>query len=191
MARLGSTFNANEVEPSQGTDVVPPGPYELQIVQSEMKDAKNNPGAQYLNLELDILSGPYKGRKLFDNLNLVHPNQQTVSIAERILSAICHATGTLVVDDSEQLHLKPMIADVRIKPADGQYAAQNKIVAYKPISGFAPAAGRAAAQTARPAYQQNTTRAAAPVNTVPVQNTQAPPPAARPATERPWARRST
>ena len=57
-------------------------------------------GGQYLWLELDVLEGPLAGRKLFDRLNLVNASAQTVEIAQRTLSAICHATGRLQVQDS-------------------------------------------------------------------------------------------
>jgi len=34
---------------------------------------------------LDILDGQHKGRKIFDQLNLVNPNPTTVEIAQRTL----------------------------------------------------------------------------------------------------------
>ena len=65
-----------------------------------------------------MLDGPYKGRKLFDRLNLVNANPVTVEIAQRTLSAICHATGRMQVQDSEELHLIPFIADVQVLAAE-------------------------------------------------------------------------
>ena len=45
---------------------------------------------------------------------------QTVEIAQRTLSAICHATGGCR-SDSAELHLIPMIADVTVKPPKNGY----------------------------------------------------------------------
>ena len=96
-------------------------------------------GGQYLWLELDVLEGPLAGRKLFDRLNLVNASAQTVEIAQRTLSAICHATGRLQVQDSAELHLIPMIADVTIKPPKNGYGESNK-VHYLPLERGAGAA---------------------------------------------------
>jgi uncharacterized protein DUF669 len=126
MARLGETFDATTVEPNKPLEALPPGRYVVQIVNSEMRPTKDGMG-QYLWLELDVLEGEHAGRKLFDRLNLVNANPTTVEIAQRTLSAICHATGLMQVDDSEQLHLIPLIADVKVQPPKNGYDASNTL----------------------------------------------------------------
>jgi hypothetical protein len=157
MAHLGTTFDATTVDPAAGFELFPVGKYVVQIVGSEMRPTKDG-GGQYLWLELDVLEGPLTGRKLFDRLNLVNASAQTVEIAQRTLSAICHATGRLQVQDSADLHLIPMIADVTIKPPKNGYGESNKVL-YLPLERgtsaqtrpAAPAAATAPAQPARPA----------------------------------------
>ena len=148
MAIFAQTFDANSVEPSN-FDVYPAGKYLSQIVSSEMRPTKDGRG-QYLFLELDILEGQFAGRKLFDRLNLVNDNPDTVDIATRTLSSICRATGQMQVKDSEQLHLIPMIADVRVRPPKGQYGESNSI-RYLPRNGGAPAAPAASSVPVAPA----------------------------------------
>ena len=148
MAIFAQTFDANSVEPSN-FDVFPAGKYLAQIVSSEMRPTKDGRG-QYLYLELDILDGQFAGRKLFDRLNLVNDNPDTVDIAKRALSSICRATGQMQVKDSEQLHLIPMIADVRVRPPKGQYGESNSI-RYLPRNGGAPAAPAASSVPVAPA----------------------------------------
>ena len=126
MANLGATFDATTVDPATGFELFPVGKYVVQIVGSEMRATKDG-GGQYLWLELDVLEGPLAGRKLFDRLNLVNASAQTVEIAQRTLSAICHATGRLQVQDSAELHLIPIIADVTIKPPKNGYGESNKV----------------------------------------------------------------
>jgi hypothetical protein len=126
MANLGATFDATTVDPATGFELFPVGKYIVQIVGSEMRATKDG-GGQYLWLELDVLEGPLAGRKLFDRLNLVNASAQTVEIAQRTLSAICHATGRMQVQDSADLHLIPIIADVTIKPPKNGYGESNKI----------------------------------------------------------------
>lgn len=140
MAIFAQTFDANTVEPSN-FDVYPAGKYLAQIVASEMRPTKDGRG-QYLFLELDILEGQFAGRKLFDRLNLVNDNPDTVDIATRTLSSICRATGQMQVKDSEQLHLIPLIADVRVRPPKGQYGESNSI-RYLPRNAAAAPATRA------------------------------------------------
>ena len=175
MARLGETFDATTVEPNKPFEPLPPGRYVAQIVNSEMRPTKDGMG-QLLWLELDVLEGACAGRKLFDRLNLINNNPTTVEIAQRTLSAICHAVGKMQVDDSEQLHLIPLIADVKVQPPKNGYDAQNTL-RYMPLEQQRPAP-RPVAPSARPAVAARPATPAA-----------SPPPAARTGTA-PWRRSS-
>ena len=126
MARFDTAFDATSVEPTTPYELLPAGKYRAQIVESEMRATRNGMG-QFLWLMLDILDGPHKGRKIFDQLNLVNPNPTTVEIAQRTLSAICHATGKMHVSDSEDLHLIPMTIQVTVKPPKNGYGESNAI----------------------------------------------------------------
>lgn len=128
MAHLGINFNAADVEPADSFDPIPAGWYTAQIVGSEMKDTKAATG-KYLSLQLDVISGPYAKRKLWDRLNLVNQNQAAVNIATRTLSSICRAVGVLQVSDSEQLHGKPL--QVKVAYLTDEYGAKNEVKAYK------------------------------------------------------------
>lgn len=159
MARFDTAFDATGIEPTTGYDVLPAGKYRAQIVESEMRVTRNGMG-QFLWLMLDIIEGPYQGRKLFDQLNLVNSNPQTVEIAQRTLSAICHATGKLQVNDSVDLHLVPMWIQVGVKPPKDGYSEKNTIRYLVPEK--APAAP--AYQAAPAASQTPAAPAAAPWN---------------------------
>lgn len=138
MADLGMAFDANSVPEQQSFDTMPPGKYPVQIVQSEMRDTKSGAG-KYLWLELQVIDGSYTGRMLWDRLNLINPNQQAVDIAYQTLGAICKAVGIPVCKDSEELHMKPMLANVKVKPAQGGYDANNEIKGYEPLPSSRPA----------------------------------------------------
>ena len=148
MANLGTTFDATGIEPTQTLEVLPPGKYPAQIVNSDLRLTKDGMG-QYLFLEIDVLEGPYQGRKLFDRLNLVNANTQTVEIAQRSLSAICHATGRLQVQDSEELHLIPFMAVVQVQPPKNGYGESNK-VRYQPLERAPQVAAPQPPRTAAP-----------------------------------------
>lgn len=138
MARLNDAFDATGIDPAVAYEILPAGKYRAQIVESEMRLTRNGMG-QYLWLMLDILEGPQQGRKVFDQLNLVNSNPTTVEIAQRTLSAICHATGKMQVNDSEELHLIPMTIQVMVKPPRDGYGEKNAI-RYLVPDGVAPSA---------------------------------------------------
>jgi hypothetical protein len=152
MANLGNEFDATQVEPSAPLEPVPPGEYVMQITDSEMKPTKKEDG-QYLQLALEITEGDYKGRKVFERLNLDNPNQTAVEIAHKTLSAICHAVGVMKVRDSSQLHYKKMLVRVDVEKQEG-YGAKNIVKAYKPLDGAAqqPAAESSAPVTKKPSW---------------------------------------
>ena len=150
MAQLGATFDATTVEPVKPFELLPPGKYVAQIVASELRPTKDGQG-QLLWLELDVLEGALAGRKVFDRLNLVNSNPQTVEIAQRTLSAICHATGRLQVQDSEELHLIPMLVDVIIEGPKKGYGESNKLRYLKLERAGHAAAARAPSPSAPPA----------------------------------------
>ena len=150
------SFDASGVEPAVTFEILPPGKYRAQIVQSEMQPTKQGDG-QMLCLEFDVLDGPYQGRKLWERLNLVNRSQQTVEIAQRQLSAICHAIDRIQVTDSEQLHFRPMLLTVAVEldkrdehlPAD-QRRKQNRVKGYARASGAAAAPAATAARPSSP-----------------------------------------
>ena len=113
-------FDASKVAPSTGEqDPVPAGWYDFVMDQSEMKPTKDNAttGNAYLECRFNIISGTHTGRKLFSRLNLRNNNPVASEIAYKELSAICHAAGVLQVQDSQQLHGKPLQLKVALRPA--------------------------------------------------------------------------
>jgi len=131
-------FNAATVAPSQAFEPLPAGWYNVRIIKSEMKPTSKGDGS-YLELSMSVIDGPAANRQLFDRLNLNNKNQTAKDIAYQTLSAICHATGVIQLQDSTQLHGIPLMARVAIKPAEGKYEAGNEIKGYKAIASGASA----------------------------------------------------
>lgn len=157
MAKLPSTFNHEEHEKMGDFSPIPAGEYLAMIVESELKMTKaateaNNPKlGQYVSLKFKIEGGDYDGRTIFTNLNIINPNQQAVEIANKELASICEALGLGPVDDTEELHGKPLVIRVSIKAETAQYPARNEIKGYAAADGFVPTSGKAPAGAARPA----------------------------------------
>lgn len=137
-----SGFNAENVEPQGSFEPIPAGWYVAMITDSEMKPTKAGTG-EYLQLRLDVIDGEHEGRVIFDRLNLNNPNETTVQIAQRTLSAICRAVGVMQPQDSSDLHDKPLRVKVSIRPAGNGYDASNEVKAYEPVAGGAAASAAA------------------------------------------------
>lgn len=138
-------FDASQVTPSVAPEAKPAGWYICMATASEMKPTKDGTG-QYLEFEFTILAPQeYAGQKFFDRLNLVNSNPVAVEIAYKTLSAICHATGVIQVQDSAALHNRPLQLKVSLRPAgpgaDGVVRdATNEVKGYKAIDGAVPPA---------------------------------------------------
>lgn len=147
MAQLIQAFNAQQYDPTQGGGNLPVGRHPLIIESSEVKANKANDGG-YLQLNLKLIDGPQMGATGAYRLNLYHSNPQTAEIAHRQLSAICHVIGVFNVQDSQQLHNIPFIAEVGLQK--GEEAAQKGYTEVKKvfdINGNEPGkAGQGAAQ---------------------------------------------
>lgn len=140
MANLGQQFDASQVAPSTGYDVIPKGEYVMRITDSDVVSNSAQTG-NVLKLTLEVVSGEYAGRKVFDQLNLSNPNEMAVKISRERLSAYCHATGVIQLQDSQQLHGIPFVAKVKIKvDKNGVYDDRNEIASCKKMEqgGGAP-----------------------------------------------------
>jgi hypothetical protein len=132
-------FDATQVNPNDEYTPIPAGSYPVIITDSEIRDTKNGQG-NYLKVTLEVQAGEYQGRKIFHNITLQNQNQTAVSIGQRHLSQICHAVGILQVQDSAQLHHKPLIAVVKIRKGNDGYNDSNEVARYEPAQGM-PQAG--------------------------------------------------
>ena len=145
-------FNAASVEPDSGKlDPVPAGWYEMMVKTSEMVETKDKQG-KMLKVQAEIISGQYKGRKVYVNFNVENKSDQAVDIGLKQLSALCHAVGVLGMQDTAQLHAIPFKGKLKLIPAIGQYDAKNEFAAYRhindatagaPVGAVAPAASAA------------------------------------------------
>ena len=173
MAQIpGGGFNADDHgEMRSSLGVLPSGDYHMHIVASQMKETKDKTG-EFLEIEMDILTPEFSGRKLWVRLNLNNRSAQAVEIANNELAAICHAVGRPVISDSVELHLLPFIGSVDLEegreavaatattPALRAYPPRNKLTGYSPAAGGPAAAG--AAKPTPPAAAAPVPPAAAP-----------------------------
>ena len=139
-------FNANEVDPAVDFEALPAGKYLAAVTESGMKATKNGSG-QYLELVFEVVEGPYKGRKLWERLNLQNPNQTAEAIAKGKLSSLCRAVGVMAPRDSMELHNLPLTIAVvqKIRADTGEVV--NEIKKFEKREAVAGAPQQAATST--------------------------------------------
>jgi len=158
---FGAAFDASQVEPATGFDPIPRGRYLVCIEKSEMKTTRDGNG-QYLELAFKVLDGEHHSRQVFGRLNLVNSNPKATEIAYREFSALCRACGVMQVQDSAELHSRPLVIQVELENGQDKHGnpRQNNVIkGYYSTTGGAPATAPAAPA---PAVQQN--RPAAPAS---------------------------
>lgn len=83
----GFGFNVNDYEPQKAFDNLPPAWYNVQITAAEMTPLQSGNGTGLQN-QYTVHGGPFNGRVLFDNLNIIHNNDEAQKIARGQLRAI-------------------------------------------------------------------------------------------------------
>jgi hypothetical protein len=103
-----------------------------------MKPTKAGDG-EYLKLEIQIIDGPAKGRKIWHNLNLQNKNPTAVNIAKAELSAICRAVNVLVPNDSIELHDIPFCITLGVQKNKETGDQENRIKKFEARSAMSGA----------------------------------------------------
>lgn len=143
-------FNAADVDPSVAFEIVPAGWYKVvisdwaEVATKATSFLPDNQQVKRLVLTLEVIEGPHQGRKVFDGLNLNHESAETRDFAYRTLSAICHAVKVMTPVTPDDLRDKPMMAKIKVKPAQGEWPSKNEIAGYEATSAAAKATLEAA-----------------------------------------------
>ena len=163
-------------------ELLPAGWYVAQVTESDIVPLKSGMG-QALKLTFEVLSDGYRNRKVWARLNIQHSGSpEAERIANEQLRELCESVGIVRMNDTVELHNKPVQIRVKVRKSnDSQYEDQNEVNAFKPVGG---SAGHGQAIVA--GMNQ---RAAAPAANAPVANA-APAAAAGGGATPPWAKRA-
>lgn len=172
------SFDTNSAPKRENNyELLPAGWYTAQVTESEIVPLKSGQG-QALKLTFEVLQDGYRNRKVWSRLNVRHSGSpKSESIAQQQLRELCESVGVVRMQDTAELHNKPLQIKVKIRKDDsGQYEDQNEVTAYKP-------AGQGAGPGARP-----TAAGAAP--SAPAANAPVATPAAAGGSVPPWQKRA-
>lgn len=156
MASLNG-FNPDEVpdDDRDSFEPIPPGRYELEVVDSDLVQTKNGKG-MLLKLQHRVVSGPFENRRIFSQHNFQHENATAQEIGQREIKQLCAAIGhTGPLEDSNDLHGIAFVASVKIGKTTPDYPdPKNEISRFIPRDGGMSAQNSAQTQRQTPTTQQ-------------------------------------
>lgn len=135
------SFDTNTAPKSdRNFELLPLGWYTAQVTESEIVDLKSGQG-QALKLTFEVLQEGYRNRKVWARLNIRHSGSpEAERIANEQLRALCESVGIVRMQDTVELHNKPVQIRVKVREdKSGQYEPSNEISAFKPVAGGAAA----------------------------------------------------
>jgi len=135
--KLGETYSAAELQPSQSYDLLPAGWYTCIITEAELKPTKAGTG-EYIKVRYDITGPSCQGRCVFGNFNIRNPNVKAEEIGRQQLGDLMRALGLPAVNDTDQLINGHLSIKVDIRPASGEYGAQNEVKGWQSNTGSLP-----------------------------------------------------
>ena len=145
------SFNVSEVTPAQEYKPLPEGKYEAVIADSDVKPTRSGNGS-YIQLEFEVVSGEYKGRKLWGRYNIENSNREAVEIGRSQFAAVCQAVNIPSPRDTSELHNCTLILSVKCRRRKDSDELENTIGGYKPkTAAAAPQAAAVAKQPVAPA----------------------------------------
>lgn len=183
-------YNMTEVQDfNEKFAVLPAGDYHVCITEDTLNYKKDG-GEPYLTFRYDVLTGPYRGRVVFDNLYLWSEKERSgqSTFFQSKLKGIAKAVGYSNPDwiqDSSELVGGEMIVTLRVQKETENYPEKNDIRAYKKVPA-APVAGMPP-QTAAPRPPASQPQPVATASAQPTPPPAQPAPAGPPPWEKPQA----
>jgi hypothetical protein len=144
------------MEPSDDFSPIPPGVYDVEIIESDVVPTKAGDGTM-VNLTMRVVAGPFENRRIWSRINIENRSEKAQEIGQRQLSDLARACGMAAVPaETEDFHGHVFRVNVKVTPGDGNYGPKNEVNRYLAADGPAPANApapqpRAAAPSSKPA----------------------------------------
>lgn len=160
---VNPNFDATNIPPQQGLAAHPPGMFDAFISDTSIENTKDGNGGMFC-VEYTTPAG-----SIVQRFNLWNASQQAVEIANKQLSAVCHATGIFKLDWTNdgaalrnarlKIEVAPQV-DKKTKEPNGYMNVQRvfDVNGNEPGKGPAPNAGgvmQPSSQPQQPPLQQN------------------------------------
>ena len=108
-------FDANQEETVETNfEPIPKGDYLVEIESVEKKPTRNGKG-EMVTVILDVIGGPYSGRKIWGNHMFEHESQKARAIGRSQLKELCIAAGVPQIRSFDELMQKQVYASIVIE----------------------------------------------------------------------------
>ena len=152
MTRLNQTYNVNDLPEGNNFEPIPPGWYNVTIVDVELKETKAGTG-EYLAFQFTVDNEQYSNRVIFTNLNISNPSPKAEEIGRRQLGDVARAIGIVTVTDTEDFINKSLLIKDSIKK-DDYFGDRNEVKAFKRLENLRAQAPQQSQQSQRQPRQQ-------------------------------------
>ncbi len=137
MAYLGQVYNEADLPQEDSYEPIPAGWYDAEIKDADIKEAKS--GGKYINLQFSITGPTHEGRIVFDLINFINRNPQTMEIAHKQLGSLIRAIGLVRVEDTNELVGGTCSIKVGLSKTTEEYPdPRNEVKGYKKKEGSVP-----------------------------------------------------
>tara|TARA_R110000822_G_scaffold14666_6_gene51362 strand:- start:2738 stop:3229 length:492 start_codon:yes stop_codon:yes gene_type:complete len=126
MAKFGFDVDEVEVDIAPDYSPIPKGEYKLQALEAEEKETAKKNGS-YIKVKFEVVDGPHMSRLIWQNFNIVNPNEIAQRIGRQQLVAWATACGKPDAADTDLLIGKTFAAAVDIDKGTGGYSDSNTI----------------------------------------------------------------
>ena len=143
------TTNENDFSP------IPAGKYQVSIEEITINETRAGTG-QYLRLKLRVADGqPYANRIVWTYINFQNTNPVAERIGQQKLNQLLLSCGLHVIQDTDELLNRVVLAQVIVREASNGYEASNDVKAFYKNEVRAPSGASNASVQVAPTQQQN------------------------------------
>ena len=141
------TTNENDFSP------IPAGKYQVSIEEITINETRAGTG-QYLRLKLRVAEGqPYSNRIVWTYINFQNTNPVAERIGQQKLNQLLLSCGLHVIQDTDELLNRVVLAQVVVREASNGYEASNDVKAF--YKNEVPSGVSKASVQVAPTQQQN------------------------------------
>lgn len=154
MANFNYQVTAEQVQTTNENDFspIPAGKYQVSIEEITINETRAGTG-QYLRLKLRVADGqPYANRIVWTYINFQNTNPVAERIGQQKLNQLLLSCGLHVIQDTDELLNRVVLAQVVVREASNGYEASNDVKAF--YKNEVRAVSNASVQVA-PTQQQN------------------------------------
>lgn len=143
------TTSENDFQP------IPAGKYSVYIEDISINETRAGTG-QYLRIKLRVAEGqPYANRIIWTYINFQNTNPVAERIGQQKLNQLLLACGLHVIQDTDELLNREVLAQVIVREASNGYEASNDVKAFYKNEVRAPSGASNASVQVAPTQQQN------------------------------------